>query len=63
MIKTSTFKDRILLKRICELVGLRAARLSAAGIAAIVTKINRLDGCTVAIDGSLFEKYPHFGNR
>ena len=47
----------------CELVGTRAARLSAAGIAALVTKINRLDGCTVAIDGSVYEHYPHFGNR
>jgi hexokinase len=63
LIKSSSHADRILLKRICELIGLRAARLSAAGIAAIVTKINRLDGCTVAIDGSLFEHYPHFGNR
>lgn len=44
-------------------MGIRAARLSAAGIAAVVTKMNRLDGCTVAIDGSVFEHYPHFANR
>ncbi|KAJ1561747.1 hexokinase A [Cladochytrium tenue] len=55
--------DRVIVKGICELVGRRSARLSAAGIAAIVTKINRLDGCTVAVDGSLFELYPHFANR
>jgi len=55
--------DRIIVKGICELVGRRAARLAAAGVAAIVTKINRLDGCTVAMDGSLFELYPHFANR
>jgi len=60
---SSTIEERILLKRVCELVGLRAARLSAAGIAAIVTKMNRLDGCTIAIDGSVFEHYPHFANR
>lgn len=52
-----------MIKHICELVGTRAARLAAAGIAALVTKINKLDGCTVAIDGSVYEHYPHFGNR
>jgi len=59
----TTYEDRRVIKHICELVGTRAARLSAAGVAALVTKINRLDGCTVAIDGSVFEHYPHFGNR
>ncbi len=59
----TTLDDRRLVKRVCELIGTRAARLSAAGIAAIVTKINRLDDCTVAIDGSLFIHYPHFANR
>ncbi|KAJ3218819.1 hexokinase A [Clydaea vesicula] len=59
----STLEERSVVKRVCELVGLRAARLSAAGIAALVTKMNKLDGCTVAIDGSVFEHYPHFGNR
>ncbi|KAJ3097266.1 hexokinase A [Phlyctochytrium planicorne] len=59
----TTRADRLIVRAICELVGKRAARLSAAGIAAIVTKINRLDGCVIAIDGSLFELYPHFANR
>ncbi|KAJ3329667.1 hexokinase A [Blyttiomyces sp. JEL0837] len=62
-IPKTTRSDRRIVRTVCELVGKRAARLSAAGIAAIVTKINRLDGCTVAIDGSLFELYPHFANR
>ncbi|KAI8837584.1 hypothetical protein BC829DRAFT_404965 [Chytridium lagenaria] len=62
-ITRTTRSDRLIVKGICELVGKRAARLSAAGIAAIVTKINRLDGCVIAIDGSLFELYPHFANR
>lgn len=62
-IPATTKRDRRIVKRLCELVGTRAARLAAAGIAAIVTKINYLDGCTVAIDGSLFAQYPHFGNR
>lgn len=59
----SSIEDRRVVKHICELVGTRAARLSAAGIAALLTKTNRLDGCTVAIDGSVYEHYPHFGNR
>ncbi|KAI9352039.1 hypothetical protein BDR26DRAFT_850252 [Obelidium mucronatum] len=62
-IPSTTLADRRLVRAICEMVGKRAARLSAAGIAAIVTKMNKLDGCTVGIDGSLFELYPHFSNR
>lgn len=62
-VPNTTVDDRRIVKHVCELVGTRAARLSAAGIAALVTKINRLDGCTVAIDGSVYEHYPHFGNR
>ncbi|KAI8997925.1 hypothetical protein BC832DRAFT_535257 [Gaertneriomyces semiglobifer] len=59
----TTVSDRRMVKHVCELVGIRAARLSAAGIAAILTKTNRLSGCTVAVDGSVFEHYPHFSNR
>ncbi|KAJ8324435.1 hexokinase [Batrachochytrium dendrobatidis] len=62
-INNTTSRDRMLIKHVCEIVGTRAARLSAAGIAAIVTKTNRLNGCIVAIDGSLFGQYPHFGSR
>jgi hexokinase len=62
-IQSTCLNDRRIVKHMCELVGTRAARLAAAGIAALVTKINRLDACTVAIDGSLYEHYPHFGNR
>lgn len=62
-IEQTNFVDRQIVKRVCELVGIRAARLSAAGIAAVVTKINKLDYCTIAIDGSLFSQYPHFANR
>ncbi|KAJ3190613.1 glucokinase [Irineochytrium annulatum] len=62
-VSRTTRTDRLIVKGVCELVGKRAARLSAAGVAAIVTKINRLDGCVIAIDGSLFELYPHFANR
>eukprot|EP00999_Lentomonas_sp_LEN2_P001936 NODE_308_length_1672_cov_86.117799_g276_i0.p1 GENE.NODE_308_length_1672_cov_86.117799_g276_i0~~NODE_308_length_1672_cov_86.117799_g276_i0.p1 ORF type:complete len:493 (-),score=90.39 NODE_308_length_1672_cov_86.117799_g276_i0:53-1531(-) len=62
-LNASSLQDRQIVKRVCELVGLRAARLTAIGIAAIVSKIGRLDGCTVAMDGSVYEHYPHFANR
>jgi len=57
-------RDRRIVRRICELVATRAARLAAVGVAAVVTKMDRVsDGCTVAIDGSVYEHYPHFGDR
>jgi len=57
-------RDRRIVRRICELVATRAARLAAVGVAAVVTKMDRVsDGCTAAIDGSVYEHYPHFGNR
>lgn len=59
----TTFRDRAIVKHVCQLVAIRSARLAAAGIAAIVTKINRLHDCTVVVDGTLFESYPHFANR
>ncbi|KAJ3067930.1 hexokinase A [Podochytrium sp. JEL0797] len=62
-IPATTLADRRLVKTLCELVGMRSARLAAAGIAAVITKMNKLDGCTVGIDGSLFELYPHYSNR
>eukprot|EP01135_Chromosphaera_perkinsii_P000054 Nk52_evm5s24 gene=Nk52_evmTU5s24 len=62
-ISNITMTDRKLLKKVCELVSTRAARLSAAGIAAIVSKINKVDGCTVAVDGSVFQHYPNFEAR
>jgi hexokinase len=62
-IPATTLADRRIVKRVCELIGTRSARLAAAGIVSIVTKINKLDDCTVAIDGSLFEHYPHYTNH
>ncbi|KAJ3130429.1 hexokinase A [Physocladia obscura] len=59
----ATLADRKIIKAVCEMVGLRSARLAAAGVCAVVTKMNKLNGCTVGIDGSLFEKYPHYPNR
>ena len=51
-----------LVRRLAELVGTRAARLSACGIAALCRK-KGIDKCHVGADGSVFNKYPHFKAR
>jgi hexokinase len=51
-----------LCRRLAELIGTRAARLSACGVAAIVTK-KSIENCHVGADGSVFNKYPHFKAR
>ena len=49
-------------RRLAELIGTRAARLSACGVAAICKKKN-IESCHVGADGSVFNKYPHFKQR
>jgi hexokinase len=51
-----------LCRRLAELIGTRAARLSACGVAAICKKKN-IQKCHVGADGSVFNKYPHFKAR
>ncbi|KAJ0313754.1 hypothetical protein COL5a_003321 [Colletotrichum fioriniae] len=51
-----------LVRRLAELIGTRAARLSACGVAAICMK-KGYDNCHVGADGSVFNKYPHFKAR
>ncbi|KAL8953499.1 MAG: hypothetical protein Q9222_000646 [Ikaeria aurantiellina] len=51
-----------LCRRMAELIGTRAARLSACGVAAICKKKN-IQSCHVGADGSVFNKYPHFKAR
>ncbi|KAH8717247.1 Hexokinase [Beauveria bassiana] len=51
-----------LIRRLAELIGTRAARLSACGVAAICKKKN-FKTCHVGADGSVFNKYPHFKAR
>lgn len=60
-IKTSK-PELELCRRLAELIGTRAARLSACGVAAICTKKN-IKSCHVGADGSVFNKYPHFKAR
>ena len=49
-------------RRLAELIGTRAARLSACGPAAICKK-KSIKSCHVGADGSVFNKYPHFKAR
>ncbi|MBN2255272.1 MAG: hexokinase, partial [Deltaproteobacteria bacterium] len=61
-ITNTALRDRILLKRFCQIVSARSARLGAAAISAVVTWMDPglNERHTVAVDGSLFEKYPGF---
>lgn len=51
-----------LIRRLAELIGMRAARLTACGVAAICIKKN-LTRCHVGADGSVFNKYIGFPER
>ncbi|KAK8183361.1 hexokinase-domain-containing protein [Phyllosticta capitalensis] len=51
-----------LCRRLAELIGTRAARLSACGVAAICKKKGWKEA-HVGADGSVFNKYPHFKAR
>jgi hexokinase len=51
-----------LIRRLAELIGTRAARLTACGIAAICKKQGWTE-CHVGADGSVFNKYPYFKTR
>lgn len=56
----TTVQDRTLLQQTCTLVAVRSARLAAACIATVVVKMGVYKQCTVAIDGSVFEKVPGY---
>ncbi|KAL4800055.1 hexokinase-domain-containing protein [Aspergillus venezuelensis] len=58
----ATSSELEMMRRLAELIGTRAARLSACGVAAICKKKN-IDACHVGADGSVFTKYPHFKAR
>lgn len=53
--------DCEVVRRVCEAVSTRAARLAATGVVTLVKKIDK--GCTVAIDGTLYKEYPKFAER
>jgi hexokinase len=60
----SSREDRAAVKAVCRAVSLRAARIAAAAVAAVVTHMDaKLAGRhTVAIDGSVYEKHPGFSS-
>jgi hexokinase len=59
---TATHPELELIRRLAELIGTRAARLSSCGVAAIALK-KGYKTCHVGADGSVFNKYPHFKAR
>ncbi len=58
----TTLEERETLKKVCRRISKRAARISATAISSIVTwmdpKVERHH--TIAIDGTVYEKYPRF---
>lgn len=64
-IKETSLRDRETVRKICEIVSVRAARISAAAIVAVVTKMDPYmrRRHTIAIDGSVYEKLPGFSER
>ncbi|KNZ54739.1 hypothetical protein VP01_286g3 [Puccinia sorghi] len=59
--------DWIIIKRVCEIVATRAARLSAAAIATVIkqTEADSADDhkISIGVDGSLIERYANFMDR
>ncbi|WZH45681.1 Hexokinase [Fusarium acuminatum] len=54
-----TYEELKFMKEVATLITTRAARLSASGVGAICKKRD-LVKCHVGVEGSLFEKHPHF---
>ncbi|KAL3229296.1 Hexokinase-1 [Nakaseomyces bracarensis] len=58
----TTVQERKLIRRVCELIGTRSARISVCGIAAICQKRGYESG-HIAADGSVYNMYPGFKER
>jgi hexokinase len=60
-----THGDRRIIREVCDMVSVRAARISAAAMAAVVTKMDPrlLRKHTIAVDGSVYEKHPGFSEN
>ncbi|MBN1527275.1 MAG: hexokinase [Candidatus Omnitrophica bacterium] len=58
-------EDMALMKKVCDMISTRAARVSATALAAVLTRTDPAmsRAHTAAIDGSLFEKYPRFSAK
>lgn len=64
-VKDPEAKDGNIIRKVCELVSVRAARISAAAIFAIITGMDPdiKKRHTVAMDGSVYEKLPGFSEN
>jgi hexokinase len=62
-ISGSTATDRDLTKTICNIVAVRAARLTSSGLCAIMESIGKTEKCTIAVDGSVYCKFPGFKEK
>lgn len=59
-IAPTSLADRQMVQLICSFVGRRAARLSASGVAAVLSFTNHIGkDTTIAVDGSVYEFFPH----
>ncbi|SCV04757.1 LAME_0H21000g1_1 [Lachancea meyersii CBS 8951] len=58
----TTSAERKLIRRLCELIGTRASRMSVCGIAAVCKK-RGYKTAHIAADGSVFNMYPGFNER
>lgn len=61
-IRKQSFKDRSDIRKICQMVTVRAARICGAAIVAVVRRMDPAlkKGHTIAVDGSVYEKLPGF---
>ncbi|XP_015276620.1 PREDICTED: hexokinase-2 isoform X2 [Gekko japonicus] len=61
-------EDCVATQRICEIVSTRSANLCGAALAAVLRRIKENKGVdrlrsTVAVDGTVYKKHPHFARR
>jgi hexokinase len=64
-LRNSILEERRIIKRVCGIVSLRASRISASAMAAVITRMDPdlSDRHTVAIDGSVYERHPAFAKN
>ncbi|MCM8790692.1 MAG: hypothetical protein NC938_03220 [Candidatus Omnitrophica bacterium] len=64
-IRLSSREDRKIIKEVCAIISRRAARICAAAVVSVIRKIDPfiLRKHTIAIDGSVYEKYTGFSSN
>ena len=56
-------RDCEVIRRVCEAISTRAAQLAAVGVVVLAKKSDKISGCNVAVDGSLYKQHPKFAER